>query len=143
MSISRDLATNTAANYLWWAVGQTAFVAVHAWLTEMGYSWYFALPAVFALSLLGLIAFGHWSRRRLRIVSAHYGVQPGKFLDVTPNVAALVDGNRVYVEANNDTMAKGANPYPGEKKTIVVVYEHQGALRAAVVAEGGRLSLPY
>jgi hypothetical protein len=122
MSFSKDIAANTLANYLWWAIAPSGGIFTQWLVMKMGQPWYFAFGWVLFLWVGGVVVWREVRGRRLAIISAYYGHGAAKYLDVTDHVTALIRNNQINVIANNDTVGKGEDPYPRQPKTLVVLY---------------------
>lgn len=77
--------------------------------------------------------------RGLHILRAFYGAQ-GQFMDVTELLRRKVDGNRLHMHINNDTM--GGDPGPKVHKHLRVLYVYNGEQRNATVPESSDLRIP-
>ena len=80
-----------------------------------------------------------WHRRELRILRAYYGAE-GQFVNVTDALQSqLVDG-RIYLRVNNASM--GADPLPGRRKELRVLYSVGGERKTLFRDEKTDLQLP-
>jgi hypothetical protein len=77
--------------------------------------------------------------RGLHIFRAYYGAE-GQFINVTDALRSRVDDGRLYLHIDNYSM--GADPLPGRRKWLRVLYSFQGERRNVVVEEKTDLQLP-
>lgn len=78
-------------------------------------------------------------RGRLRITRASYGSRD-RALDVTDLLNSRIEGDRLSLPINNDTM--GGDPAQDTRKTLTVWYSLGGSDLQTSVDEGGMLNLP-
>ncbi|MHB8486986.1 MAG: hypothetical protein ACYDCM_14840 [Candidatus Acidiferrales bacterium] len=78
-------------------------------------------------------------RGRLRITRASYGSR-GRAFDVTDLLNSQIEGDRLSLPINNDTM--GGDPAQDSRKTLTVWYSYDGSDLQTSVDEGGTLNLP-
>lgn len=76
---------------------------------------------------------------RLRIVRAYYGAE-GQFVDVTDALNSQITDGRIIIRVNNASM--GADPLPGHRKWLRILYLNDGERRSVVVEEKTDLQLP-
>jgi len=76
---------------------------------------------------------------QLRILRAYYGAE-GQFINVTDALHSQIDNGRLYIRVNNYSM--GADPLPGRRKWLRVLYSYNGERRSVVVDEKTDLQLP-
>ena len=107
MPFTRNVETGVVGSFLWWALAPMAGAVVDQIAAALGLHWYSALMWVLALSVLVWAVVREVSKRRLRVLSAHYGVEQRKYWDVTTAVRTFVRGNRIDRKAHNDTLMKG------------------------------------
>jgi hypothetical protein len=77
--------------------------------------------------------------RGLRILRAYYGAE-GQFVNVTDALRSRVDDGRLYLHIDNYSM--GADPLPGRRKWLRVLYSIDGERRNVVLEEKTDLRLP-
>lgn len=77
--------------------------------------------------------------RGLRILRAYYGAE-GQFVNVTEALRSRVDDGRLSLHVDNYSM--GADPLPGRRKWLRVLYYFDGERRNVVVEEKTDLQLP-
>ena len=76
---------------------------------------------------------------RLRVTRASYGSRDRAF-DVTDLLNSRIEGDRLSLPINNDTM--GGDPAQDSRKTLTVWYRYGGSDLQTRVDEGGILNLP-
>jgi len=79
------------------------------------------------------------SESELRVLQASWG-SGGQQRDMTGRLNQLVQGNRLNLNVNDDSM--GGDPAPGAEKRLRVLYMYRGLRYETNVPEGGVLSLP-
>lgn len=62
----------------------------------------------------------------LTIISATYGVDDARSIDVRERIEALVVDNSLDLVVNNSTLTPGENPFRGQKKRLLVRYSIDG-----------------
>ena len=77
--------------------------------------------------------------RGLHILRAYYGAE-GQFINVTDALRSRVDDGRLSLHIDNYSM--GADPLPGRRKWLRVLYSFRGERRNVVVEEKTDLQLP-
>lgn len=75
----------------------------------------------------------------LHILRAYYGAE-GQFVNVTEALRSRVDDGRLFLRVDNYSM--GADPLPGRRKWLRVLYYFDGERRNVVVEEKTDLQLP-
>ena len=80
-----------------------------------------------------------WHERGLHVMRAYYGGE-GAFVNVTERVRSMIQGGRLYIRVDNNSM--GGDPDPRVHKSLRVLYWFEGERRNAVVPEHGELRLP-
>jgi hypothetical protein len=75
----------------------------------------------------------------LSIVDATYG-SGRRVANVTTQLQALIQGGRLSLNVNNDSM--GGDPAPEVHKALEVIYLHRGRERRVTIPEGGTLNIP-
>jgi hypothetical protein len=76
---------------------------------------------------------------QLRILRAYYGAE-GQFINVTDALQSRIDDGRIYIRVDNYSM--GADPLPGHRKWLRILYSYNGERRSVVVDEKTDLQLP-
>ena len=76
---------------------------------------------------------------RLRILRAYYGAE-GQFVDVTDSLRGQMNDGRLFIRVDNRSM--GADPLPGQRKWLRVLYFFDGERKSVVVEEKTDLQLP-
>ena len=79
------------------------------------------------------------SASELRVLQASWGAG-NQQRDMTGRLNQLVQGNRLNVNVNDDSM--GGDPVPNAEKRLRVVYMYRGLRYETNVPEGGSLTLP-
>lgn len=82
---------------------------------------------------------GDRGQGRLRITRASYGTR-GRALDVTDLLNSRIEGDRLTLPINNDTM--GGDPAQDVRKVLTVWYSYGGSDLQASIDEGGTLNIP-
>ncbi|HEY6339435.1 MAG TPA: hypothetical protein VIW68_13155 [Candidatus Sulfotelmatobacter sp.] len=80
-----------------------------------------------------------WHERGLHIMRAYWGAE-GRFVNVTEAVRAHKQEGRVFMRVERTEL--GADPLPGRRKWLRVLYYFDGERRNVVVEEHGELHLP-
>lgn len=87
------------------------------------------------------------SFERFSLVEARWGAADG-WIEVTPKLQDKVKNGRLFVPDLRPVLAEAEDPKSGHQKALVVVYQHNGKARLAIIptiageGRGGKLLLP-
>ena len=148
--------------YIWKALAPKSFGAYMAGIGAAMWQWASSSPAttIAVVACLFVIGYERWDalkdRRRQRqdsslslkltpgdlvIHYAGYGLEFGKYRDVTKRVKSFADNDKLHMRVDEKSLQ--CDPYPGQIKNLLVIYSHgTGEGLKAEVSDGQLIHIP-